>query len=93
VDPVWRPAVEDIATRLEYTVSLLEDSLPPVMPPVPKEAWRALHDRVDGKQELRPIADQFAFIDKVTTDLGKVSGPLHMALSAQQQEVGINPLF
>jgi len=92
-DPVWQPAVDDIATRLENTVGLLENSLPVVRRPIAKEAWRALHERVDGNKELRPIADQFAFIDKVATDLGKVSGPLRVALSAQQQEVGINPLF
>ena len=44
-------------------------------------------------REFKPIVDQFNFIGKVTTDIGKVSEPLHLALTAQQQEVGINPLF
>jgi uncharacterized membrane protein YccC len=92
-DPVWQPAVDDIVTRLENTVSLLGDPLQVRQQPVSKEAWRALYTRVNTLKELRPIADQFAFIDKVTTDIGKVGGPLHTALVAGQQEVGINPLF
>jgi uncharacterized membrane protein YccC len=79
-DPVWQPAVDDIVTRLENTVSLLGDPLPVLQRPVSKEVWRALHTRVNTSKGLRPIADQFAFIDKVTTDIGKVSGPLHTAL-------------
>ena len=43
--------------------------------------------------EFKPIVDQFNFIGKVTTDIGKISEPLHTALIAPQQEVGINPLF
>jgi uncharacterized membrane protein (TIGR01666 family) len=42
--------------------------------------------------EFKPIVDQFNFIGKVATDLCKVSKPLHTALLAPQQEVGINPL-
>jgi uncharacterized membrane protein YccC len=44
-------------------------------------------------REFKPIVDQFNFIGKVTTDISKISGPLHTALAAPQQEVGINPLF
>ncbi len=44
-------------------------------------------------REFKPIVDQFNFIGKVTTDLCKISEPLHTALvAAPQQEVGINPL-
>lgn len=43
-------------------------------------------------REFKPIVDQFNFIGKVTTDITKVSEPLHTALLAPQQEVGINPL-
>ena len=44
-------------------------------------------------REFKPIVDQFNFIGKVTTDLCKVSEPLHTALvAAPQQEVGLNPL-
>lgn len=82
IDPVWQPAVDDITARLENTVSLLEDALPVMQQPGSKDAWRALHSRVDTARVLRPIADQFAFIDKVTTDIGKASGPLHTAFVA-----------
>jgi uncharacterized membrane protein YccC len=44
-------------------------------------------------REFKPIVDQFNFIGKVTTDICKVTEPLHTALTAPQQEVGINPLF
>lgn len=44
-------------------------------------------------REFKPIVDQFNFIGKVTTDICKISEPLHTALvAAPQQEVGINPL-
>ena len=76
-DPVWQPVVDDIATRLENTVDLLVDALPDRQRPGSREAWRALHARVNAAKEMRPIADQFAFIDKVTADIGKVSAPLH----------------
>ena len=44
-------------------------------------------------REFKPIVDQFNFIGKVATDIGKISEPLHVALTAPQNEVGINPLF
>lgn len=44
-------------------------------------------------QEFKPIVDQFNFIGKVTSDIGKISAPLHAALSSPEVEVGINPLF
>ena len=93
IDPVWQPVVDDIATRLANTVHLLGDELPVMERPGSREAWRALHARVDRSTAMRPIADQFAFIDKVTTDIGKVSTPLHTTLVSAQQDVGINPLF
>lgn len=43
--------------------------------------------------EFKPIVDQFNFIGKVTSDLARISEPLHAALIAPQQEVGINPLL
>ncbi|HVS95691.1 MAG TPA: FUSC family membrane protein [Puia sp.] len=92
-DAVWRPAVEDIVARLGDTVSVLGDALPGVERPASRDAWRAIHNRVAASKKLRPIADQFAFIDKVTTDIGKVSAPLHETLVTAQQDVGINPLF
>jgi uncharacterized membrane protein YccC len=72
-DPVWQPVVDDIVARLENTVSLLEAILPVQPKPGFKDAWRMLHARVIQSRALKPIADQFAFIDKVTTDIGKVS--------------------
>jgi uncharacterized membrane protein (TIGR01666 family) len=54
--------------------------------PADSEARRRL-------SEFKPIVDQFNFIGKVTADIGKISVPLHTALAAPQQEVGINPLF
>jgi uncharacterized membrane protein (TIGR01666 family) len=80
IDPAWQPVVDDIATRLENTVSLLGDALPTTQRPGSREAWRTLNARVSRSKEMRPIADQFAFIDKVTTDIGKLSAPLHKAL-------------
>jgi uncharacterized membrane protein (TIGR01666 family) len=44
-------------------------------------------------REFKPIVDQFNFIGKVTTDLCRITEPLRAVLVAQQQEVGINPLF
>lgn len=93
MDSAWQPVVDDITIRLENTVSLLKDSLPASNRTAPRDAWRTLHARVNRSKELRPIADQFSFIDKVTTDIGKVSTPLHTAFVSAQQDVGFNPLF
>jgi uncharacterized membrane protein (TIGR01666 family) len=92
-DAAWSPVTDDIVTRLESTVSLLREPFPAVQRTGSKDAWRALHARVNQLKALRPIADQFAFIDKVTTDLGKVSALLRPAFVGAQQEVGINPLI
>jgi uncharacterized membrane protein (TIGR01666 family) len=54
--------------------------------PAESEARRRL-------SEFKPIVDQFNFIGKVTTDITRISEPLHTALIAPQQEVGINPMF
>ena len=90
-DPVYGPVIDDIVFRLEQTVNFLSDQ-PPLRPvAVNKEAWRVLNQRANVR-EFKPIVDQFNFIGKVTTDIRKVSEPLHVALAAPQQEVGINPL-
>ena len=91
-DPGYQPVVDDIIFRLRKTASLLDDKPQAAGMPVSKEALRAINDKAGTQREFKPIADQFSFIEKVTTDIGKVSEPLHTALGAQQQEVGINPL-
>ncbi|HEV9035144.1 MAG TPA: FUSC family membrane protein [Puia sp.] len=79
IDAAWQPVVDDIAVRLENTVGLLKNALPVLQRSGSREPWRVLNSRVNAVKELKPIADQFAFIDKVTTDIGKVSSPLHTA--------------
>ncbi|HWB93523.1 MAG TPA: FUSC family membrane protein [Puia sp.] len=103
-DSAYQPVVDDIVSRLQRTVDVLEDR-PPLMPgPANKEALRVLNDRVNilmerrkaemvgqvpaGSEaplrlrEFKPIVDQFNFIGKVTSDIGKFSEPLHASLAA-----------
>ena len=111
-DSAYEPVVDDIVSRLERTVDLLQDKTPLAAGPANKEALRVLNDRIailmerrkaemDGKvpanseaprrlREFKPIVDQFNFIGKVTSDLGKISEPLRAALAAPPTEVGIN---
>src|SRR6185312_4102721 len=87
--PLWRMPVNKEALRLlnERVNVLMERRKAETDGVVPAdgEARRRL-------SEFKPIVDQFNFIGKVTTDLTKISEPLHTALIAPQQEVGINPL-
>src|ERR1700722_4329396 len=87
----YEPVVDDIVYRLERTVGLLEDK--PLTPAqtAGKEGLRLLNERVNTG-EFKPIVDQFNFIAKVTTEICKLSEPLHAAFITPQ-EVGINPLF
>ena len=78
--PVYEPVVDDIIYRLERTVDLLEDKPLPPARAVAREGLRMLNERVNTG-ESKPIADQFNFIAKVTTDICKVSEPLHEAFS------------
>jgi hypothetical protein len=103
-DSAYQPVVDDIVSRLQRTVDVLDDR-PPLMPgPANKEALRVLNDRVNilmerrkaemvgqvpaGSEaplrlrEFKPIVDQFNFIGKVTSDIGKFSEPLHASLAA-----------
>jgi uncharacterized membrane protein YccC len=114
-DSAFEPVVDDIVSRLQRTISVLQDKPQISEAPANKEALRVLNDRVnilmerrkaeiDGAvqansdaprrlREFKPIVDQFNFIGKVTSDLGRISEPLRTALAAPEVEVGINPLF
>jgi uncharacterized membrane protein (TIGR01666 family) len=87
----YEPVVDDIVYRLERTVGLLEDKPLPPARTAGKEGLRLLNERVNAG-EFKPIVDQFNFIAKVTTEICKLSEPLHAAF-ATPQEVGLNPLF
>jgi uncharacterized membrane protein (TIGR01666 family) len=76
--PIYEPVVDDIIYRLERTVGLLEDKPLPPARTVAREGLRLLNERINTG-ESKPIADQFNFIAKVTTDICKVSEPLHQA--------------
>ncbi|HLZ90021.1 MAG TPA: FUSC family protein, partial [Puia sp.] len=92
-DAAYQPVVDDIVCRLERSVDVLEDRITAEPRPPAKEELMILNERAKSEREFKPIVDQFNFIAKVTTDIGKVSPPLHTALAAPGQEVGINPLF
>jgi uncharacterized membrane protein (TIGR01666 family) len=76
--PAYEPVVDDIVYRLERTVDLLEAK--PLLPArtAGKEGLRLLNEQA-STGEIKPIAEQFNFIAKVTTDICKVSEPLHEA--------------
>jgi uncharacterized membrane protein YccC len=78
--PAYEPVVDDIGYRLQRTVDLLEDKPMPPARTAGKEGLRLLNEQADTG-EIRSIAEQFNFIAKVTTDLGKVSEPLHEAFT------------
>jgi uncharacterized membrane protein (TIGR01666 family) len=80
----YEPVVEDIVHRLERTVSLLEDKPIPPSGTAGKEGLRLLNERINTG-EFKPIVDQFNFIAAVTTEIGKISEPLHAALISPQQ--------
>jgi uncharacterized membrane protein (TIGR01666 family) len=76
--PAYEPVVDDIVYRLERTVDLLEDRPPPPARSTGKEGLRLLNEQTN-KGPFKSITDQFNFIAKVTTDISKVSEPLHDA--------------
>jgi uncharacterized membrane protein YccC len=78
--PAYEPVVDDIVYRLQRTVDLLEDK--PLLPArtAGKEDLRLLNERVNTG-EFRPIVDQFNFIANITTEISKVSKPLHAAFT------------
>ncbi len=78
--PAYEPVVDDIVYRLERTVYLLEDKPLPPAANSGKEGLRLLNEQA-GSGEIKPIAEQFNFIAKVTTDISKVSEPLHAAFA------------
>jgi uncharacterized membrane protein YccC len=92
-DAAYRPVVDDIAARLQATADLLEGKTPAPAGTPSKDCLRVINERLNVSDDGRKIADQFNFLTKVTTDIGRISLPLHAALSTPQQEVGINPLF
>jgi uncharacterized membrane protein (TIGR01666 family) len=82
-DPLYEPVIDEIVFRLEKTVDLLEDRPLGLPAPAAKDALRVLNSKADvtpDKRELKPIVDQFNFIEKVTADLCKITEPLHVAL-------------
>ncbi|GGB09067.1 FUSC family protein [Puia dinghuensis] len=91
-DAAYRPVVDDIVYRLGRAIDILTDKITADAPPPAKDALIVLNEKARAAKEFKPIADQFNFISKVTTDIGKVTPPLHTALAAPQEEVGINPL-
>jgi uncharacterized membrane protein (TIGR01666 family) len=78
--PAYEPVVDDIVYRLERTVDLLENK--PLSPEIPggKEGLRLLNEQANTG-EIKPIAEQFNFIVRITTDICKVSEPLHTAFA------------
>ncbi|HEY6899416.1 MAG TPA: FUSC family membrane protein [Puia sp.] len=87
------PPESPVATKEE--LRLINDRLNKLM----ERRKAELEGRVtaDGEtrrqlSEFKPLADQFNFILKVTSEIEKLSTPLHTALNSEQ-EVGYNPLF
>ncbi len=79
-NPALQPVVDDIALRLESSVDILEGR--------PAEEGARLQSRsieaIRGSglaPGLQPVADQFGFIAKVTSDIRKLSAALHVGLN------------
>ena len=66
-DPALPSAVDDIIRRLQSAMDILQHA------PAPMEA--AAKEEPAGRQlsAFRPVADQFGFINKVSTDIRKLS--------------------
>jgi hypothetical protein len=83
--PANKEALRELNSRVNVLLERRKAEMDGTVP-----ADREVRERL---REFKPIVDQFNFIGKVTTDISKVSEPLHTALvAAPQQEVGINPL-
>jgi uncharacterized membrane protein YccC len=80
-DPAYRPVVDDITCRLEQSVDILRDRSSAEPKPPAKETLMILNERAKAIKEFKPIVDQFNFLLKVTTDIGKVTPQLHTALA------------
>jgi uncharacterized membrane protein YccC len=78
-NPALQPVVDDITLRLESSVDILE-GVPAKPQPRPVEAIRGSVPAT----ELQPVADQFGFIAKVTSDIRKLSLALHEALAPDE---------
>ena len=84
-DPALQPVVDDITLRLESSVDILENRQPSRA-----EAGATPQPGLIGTgairgnwlaAELQPVADQFGFIAKVTSDIGRLSTALHKELN------------
>jgi uncharacterized membrane protein YccC len=82
--PAYEPVVDDIVYRLQRTVDLLEDKPLPPTRTAGKEDLRLLNEQVNTG-EFKPIVDQFNFIAKVTTEIAKISEPLHAAFMTPRE--------
>ena len=94
-NPALQPVVDDITLRLESSVNILKrtfegtselrsgSSVGGVTEVPAKSPPRSIETiRVNGlAAELQPVADQFGFIAKVASDIGKLSTALHQELN------------
>ena len=94
-NPALQPVVDDITLRLESSVNILKrtfegtselrsgSSVGGVTEVPAKPPPRSIETiRVNGlAAELQPVADQFGFIAKVASDIGKLSTALHQELN------------
>ena len=90
-DVSYQPVVDDIVCRLEQTVDVLEDRLPTEPKPPAKADLLVLNEKAKSAREFKPIVDQFNFIMKVTTDIGKVTQPLSVSYGRQGAPVASAP--
>ena len=81
-DAAYQPVVDDIVYRLGRDIDILKDKTTAAALLPAKEALMVLNERARAAKEFKPIVDQFNFISKVTTDIGKVTPPLAVARPA-----------
>jgi uncharacterized membrane protein (TIGR01666 family) len=84
-DAAYEPVVDDIVWRLEKVADVLGDTGTASPRPPAKEVLMGLNEKALTIAEIKPIVDQFNFISKVTTDLGKLGPVLHVALVMSAQ--------
>jgi uncharacterized membrane protein YccC len=78
-NPALQPVVDDITLRLESSVDILLNSAEAGVAAKPRPI-----EPIRGgglAAELQPVADQFGFIAKVTSDIYKLSAALHQRLN------------
>ncbi len=79
VDPAYQPVADTIVRRLENAVGILNDKSP-----VPAAASVTTDDSArQPLPEFKPVSDQFNFIARISTDIRKLSIPLHEALTRE----------